>query len=150
MQVEPTCVAEMNSDPHYDELLEDYNLHKGQGNPGMKAGYLLSLNSRRNYHALEQAGMLMLFRAMHEDRLIGIISVLDVPGGQLAMVESLYVIDRYRTTGAGNALLGAAKAFCRARAVTGMIISAEPGGVIDRKLTRDKKTVISKLYYIDL
>lgn len=150
MHIEPTCVAEMNADPHYDELLADYNLHKSPSNPGMKAAYLLSSRSRDNYAALEQAGMLIIFRAMHEDRMIGGISIMDILNGSTMLVESLYVIERYRNTGAGNALLEAAKGFCRARNIAGLMMSAEPGGVIDLKLTRQKMTVISKMFYIEL
>ena len=150
MHVEPTCVAEMNQDPYYDELLTDYNLHQAPHSPGLKAAYLLSQQSRQNSQVLEKAGMLALFRAMHDDRLIGIISVLDVAGGNTAMVESLYVIDRYRKTGAGNALYEAARAFCKARGTGGLIMSATPDSVIDKKLTRAKHPVISKLFYIEL
>lgn len=148
MIVEPTCVAEMNADPHYDELITDYNLHQHPLSPGMKAAYLLTEHSRQNYANLEALGMLTLFRAMHDDRLIGIISVLTV--NSLVMIESLYVINHFRRTGAGSALYAAAKAFCRARGSDGLIVSAAPDSVMDKRLTRSNAPIISKQFYVQL
>jgi GNAT superfamily N-acetyltransferase len=150
MHIEPTCTAEMGQDLHYDELIADYNLHLDQSTPGMKAAYLLSQRSRDNYIALEKIGMLTIFRAMHEGRLIGIVSLLDVISVALPMLESLYVIKRFRHTGAGDALLEAAKSFCVARGSKAIIMGALPGGVIDLKLTRAKYPVISKFFYVEL
>lgn len=150
MHVELTCCAELAADNDYDELITDYNLHKPQLHPGMKAAYLLSEASRNNYRSLEKMGMLTIFRAVHDGKMIGVLSILDVSNGAMAMVESLYVVDRFRPTGAGNALLVAAKAYCKARNNTALIIGAAPGSVIDKKLTRDKRPVISKLFYIEL
>lgn len=150
MHVELTCCAELAANTDYDELIADYNLHPAPSHPGMKGSYLSGAQSRENYRNLEKMGMLTIFRAMHEGRMVGIISILDVSQGVMVMVESLYVIDRFRSTGAGNALLVHAKAFCKARNNKAIIIGTVPGGVIDRKLTRDKRPVISKLFYIEL
>lgn len=148
MHVEITCTGELAATKYYDELIADYNLHQATGSIGMKAAYLLSEASRKNYINLEAIGALTIFRAMHANKMIGIISVITV--SVVPMIESLYVLNAYRKTGAGDALYGAAKAYCKAQGKVGVIMGVPPGTVMDKRLTRSQQAVISKLFYIEL
>ena len=150
MHVEMTCVEEMYAGPEYPTLLAEFVEYKDKSVYSLKTKYLLSPRAREEFHRLEQLGFMTLFRAMHEGKLIGIISVVDLRiMDNTAMIESLYVLKAYRKTGAANALVRAAKEFCKTQGMGGVIFTATPDTALDKALSRKNK-LLSKTYYVEL
>lgn len=90
------------------------------------------------YRSIESAGVMQAFGAFIDDLLIGFmtVTVMRHPhyAETIASYESYFVASAHRNTGAGIALLGAAKDHSRELGAVGMFVNSAPGSNLDRVL----------------
>lgn len=134
MQVEPTCVAELYSDPDFGAMVAEYTLHSNKLFPPAvfrEADYLMA----------EKAGTLAAWRVMSDGKLCGFMSILSAYsmhfGVTIGVVESLFVMKRARMTGAGKELVVTAKAFAKARGLAPLVVQCPYGAKLARLLENE-------------
>lgn len=125
MRIELTYVAELYSDPTFESMVDEYATYSIKTLP--RPQY-----KRQDYELLEKVGALTPFRVIHQERLIGFMAVLEakVPhyGLKLSIVESLFVMKAYRSTGAGVRLIRTAERFASAGGSAGIFINCPVHG----------------------
>ena len=126
MSVQKSSVAEIAAAPNLAELLAEYAAESAIAALPPPAGKI------ETYRHLEAAGMLHVFSATHEGRLIGYITVLApvLPhySAVVAVTESFFVAKVHRKTGAGLKLLRAAEQKAAALGSPALLVSAPFGG----------------------
>lgn len=94
------------------------------------------------YEAMERAGISRMFGAFSEGFLIGfasmLVTVLPHYGQKTATVESLFVSEPFRKTGAGLGLMAAMEDYASEAGCKAMLYSAPTGGKLERLLSRRK------------
>jgi GNAT superfamily N-acetyltransferase len=92
------------------------------------------------YGVMEQAGALQCFGAYVADELVGFLSLVNSPmphnGKRVATVESFFVLASQRGSGAGNALLAAAKEYAFEWGCPGILHTARVGSRLEKVLSR--------------
>jgi GNAT superfamily N-acetyltransferase len=88
--------------------------------------------SWQTYHSLEQAGVLHVYAARVDQRLVGFVVLITSQSAEygvpLTCTEAFFVAQASRATGAGLKLLAAAEARARALGSPGLAINAPLGG----------------------
>ena len=94
------------------------------------------------YKKLESFGSLSVFGAFSGELLVGFLSVLVTVlphySTETAKIESLFVLNEYRHTGAGARLISKAKEAGKEKGAIGLLISAPFGGVLASALSKRK------------
>lgn len=126
-------VADLMADPDIEALVAEYAAEAGSPElPDAQPQW-------EQYAALEQAGVFDVIVAREGAKLIGFASLLrsNLPhyGGPISVVESLFVSAARRRTGAGRALIGAAKALAADHG-TALLITARAGSALEAILPR--------------
>jgi len=92
------------------------------------------------YEVLERCGALGCFGAYVEGSLIGFISILvsvqPHSGLSTGSIESVFVSERFRSSGAGDLLLTAAEMFCREQGCISILFLARVDSALARVLSR--------------
>ena len=92
------------------------------------------------YAALEQSGALQCFAAYTDDELIGFASVLSAVmlhnGRRMGTLESIFVSQNHRSSGAGNALLTAAEQYAAEVECVGLSYIPRIGSTMEKILLR--------------
>jgi GNAT superfamily N-acetyltransferase len=104
------------------------------------------------YRHLESLDAIHVIGAFYDDRLIGFISILRPISAHygfcLAVTESFFVQKDYRHTGAGRALLNAAKEYRRATGCEGLVVVL-PSGTNDAAAKRMGLRLVNKSYFVE-
>jgi len=133
--IAPGTIDGLWASPHFEDMLDRYAEESSiEGMPKPAAKF-------ETYAAMERAGMLHVFDARLDGRLIGFITVLAVNlphyGGVMSAVsESFFVAPEYRSTGAGLRLLKAGEDKAREVGAPGLLVSAPYGGALAEVLPR--------------
>lgn len=135
--MEPVTVRQCAADeiigaPNLDELLAEYAGESSiVGLPDHNAQFA-------SYKALEQAGVLAVYGAFVDEKLVGFVTILTsiLPhyGRAVSITESFFVAKAYRGTGAGLKLLRAAEDHAVRVQSPGLLISTPAGGTLERVL----------------
>lgn len=119
-------VVEMEAQPNLAELFDAYSAESSTN--GMPA-YNAQIDV---YRGLEAAGVLHIFGAINDGKLVGFICLLVtiVPhyARTIATTESYFVAPEHRSSGAGIKLLRTAEAFAESIGAAGMFVSAPING----------------------
>lgn len=124
--VRASTVEEVSASPTFSGLLVEYAAESAiDGLPPPAAKMDL-------YRRLESVGLLHVFAALSEDKLVGFITVLapEMPhySATVAVSESFFVAKAYRNTMAGLKLLAAAESVAKRRGSPVLLVSAPYGG----------------------
>lgn len=95
------------------------------------------------YLRLERSGVVTILAATLDDALVGFITVLVAPnphyaGAKLGVVESFFVGQAHRKSGAGQLLRKKAEEVAKRRGAHGLLVSAPLGGKLARVLEADR------------
>lgn len=131
MQIEPTCVAELYSDPNFKAMVTEYSLHSNKLFPP-------AVFKESDYLLAEKAGTLAAWRVMSDGVLCGFMSMLSAYsmhfGVTIGVVESLFVMKKYRMSGAGKELVTTAKEFAKSRGLAPLVIQCPYGAKLAKLL----------------
>lgn len=120
--IRPCTVDELASAPGFSEALAEYADECAIPELGRHDAQL------ETYRALEVSGHLRLIGAFDGDDLAGfillIVSIVPHYGVKTAASESIFVRPRYRHTGAGLSLIGAAEVMAKVEGAAGLFITA--------------------------
>ena len=134
LKVEPGTIPGLWASPGFHDLLEQYAEESSIDGMPRPAARL------ETYAAMEQAGILHVFDARLDGRLVGFITVLAVSlphyGVTTAVSESFFVAPEHRATGAGLRLLKAGEDKAREVGAPGLLVSAPYGGALAEVLPR--------------
>jgi GNAT superfamily N-acetyltransferase len=133
LEISGVTVSGLMADPDIEALIAEYEAEaKSPELPPAAPQW-------QQYAALERAGVLDVITARHDGALIGFVSVLkaNLPhyGGDVSVVESLFVSAAHRGTGAGRALIKAAECIASCNG-PGLLITAPAGSALERVLPR--------------
>lgn len=134
MIVAPSSVAELEAAPEFAALSIEYAVESQiEGMPPANPQW-------ESYRALESMGLLHVFSALSEERLIGfisvIVSVLPRYGEPVAVTESFFVARTHRKTGAGLKLLKQAEEKALELAGGRLLVSSPLAGDLSQVLPR--------------
>ncbi len=140
----PSTIERTFGDPHWDSIIDEYDDEaRIKDMPPINAKF-------ENYRALEQGGFLHCFEA-RDDRLIGFLFLLYVPlphySRAVAVVESYFVAQAYRKTGAGLKLLRMAEAKARELGSPGLLVSAPSKGRLSEILPKLDYRETSRVFF---
>ena len=103
------------------------------------------------YATLEKNGVMTVFLAFHGNNLIGFITLLfnELPhfGIKMAMSESFFVVERYRSTGAGLKLLRTAEKYAEELGSCGLLVSAPFEGKLAQVLERTDYVETNRVFF---
>lgn len=126
-------ISEIENDPNADRILAEYE-HEC-ATPGVGK----AVPQWDIYRAIESTGVMQAFGAFVDGHLVGFITVTVMRHPHyaelIASYESYFVLADYRGTGAGMALLRAAKELAKERGAVGLFVNSAPGSSLDRVLT---------------
>jgi GNAT superfamily N-acetyltransferase len=145
MNVQKSSVGEIEAAPNFAELIAEYASESAIEGMPSPAGRL------DIYRHLEKGGMLHVFSAIDDGRLIGFISVLApvLPhyGVPVAVSESFFVAKAHRCTLAGLRLLRAAEDKARELGSPGLLVSAPFEGKLFHVLPRIGYTETNRIFF---
>lgn len=129
-----SSVAEIEASPEFAAMAPAYAAESQiEGMPPANPQW-------ETYRAMESLGLLHVFSAMIDGKLIGYLSLLvaTLPryGVPIVVSESYFVAKEHRKTGAGLRLLEAAEEKTRALGATVILVSAPIGGDLAKVLPR--------------
>lgn len=134
MKVERTCIAELYADPGFTPMVEEYASHANRLFP--KATF-----RQEDYMRAEATGNMASWRVMSGDVLCGFMIILSAPslhfGVTMGVVESLFVMKKYRMTGAGKHLIDQARAYAKAQGFSPLIVQCPYGAKLARLLENE-------------
>lgn len=137
MDIQPSCVRELYADPNFVAMTAEYSLHS---NPTMPTPVF----KQSDYQAREDAGVLDSWAVRVDGKLVGFMAIIAGHslhfGPGMAIVESLFVMQDYRTTGAGKALIHLAKDFVRNRAFKVCVVQCPYGAPLAKLLEKEAFT----------
>jgi GNAT superfamily N-acetyltransferase len=133
LEVAGVTVAGLQADPDIDALLAEYEAEAASPElPAVQPQW-------EQYAAWEREGRFEIVSVRETGKLIGFVGVLrtKVPhyGGQIAVVESIFVTSGRRRTGAGLKLIRAAKATAAYHGLA-LLITARAGSALEAILPR--------------
>ncbi len=139
-------VAEIEDADTFDALLNEY------ASEVTFPGFPPPAAKLETYRTLEKTGVLHVFVATYDGRLIGFITVLasalpHYDGATVAHTESFFVAKAYRNTLAGLKLLTKAEACAREVGSPGLLVSAPVGGVLAKVLPRSGYVETSRAFF---
>jgi GNAT superfamily N-acetyltransferase len=125
-------VAEIFDDPRGEELMAEYAQECAER-------MLTAPEPQRDmYEQLEEIGMAQCFRCACDEEMAGFATVLLAPsahnGKRYATVESLFVANEHRSTGAGTELMAVIEDAARAAGCEAIVYSAHVGSRLARIL----------------
>lgn len=130
-EVRACRAAEIFDDPASAELFAEY---------ARECSIPEAEPQRRMYEAMEQSGALQGFGAYVAGELVGFVTILSsvMPhhGKRVATIESLFVLPSQRDSGAGNALLSAAKQYASESGCVVVLYTARIGSRLETVLYR--------------
>lgn len=136
LSIRPYSIAELETAPNVDALLEEYareGITEGLG-PVVAQWWL--------YRKMEDAGLLHVIGAFLDDTLVGFITmvVMQRPHYEalIASYESYFVAESASKSGAGIALRNAARDLAASMGAIGMVFNAAVGSRADRFFSADK------------
>jgi GNAT superfamily N-acetyltransferase len=92
------------------------------------------------YERMEQSGMMKLFGAFADGKIVGFIVVLMAPmphySTRIGTVESFYVHPDYRSFGTGKKILKVAEDYVRAQGSPVLYVTAPKGGRLDQAMNQ--------------
>ena len=144
--IEPSTFRCLEAADAWEPLIAEYGAEAGvHGMPPPSV-------KREQYHALEDNGLIHVFRARVDGELVGYIIVLATAmphyaGVQLAVSESFFVRRAFRHTGAGLKLLRAAEDKAAALNCLGLIVSAPSQGTLAEVLPRRGFRETNKIFF---
>lgn len=132
LEIVKMIVSDLEARADFPEILKEY------GEECSIRGMPPIVEKIAGYKAIEATNFFQLFCALHDGKLIGLVTVITpiIPhyGAVVAVAESLFVAKAYRKTGAGNRLLITAQKHARERQSTGILFSAPIGGPLEKIL----------------
>jgi GNAT superfamily N-acetyltransferase len=136
LTVRQTPFAELIGAPTFDALIREYACYSAiDGMPKPKP-------HMESYHMLDRSGLMTTFCAYVKDELIGfallLVNILPHYSVLVANLESFFVAEKHRGTGAGLQLFLLAEDVARKRGAVGMLLAAAVNGQLDRVLARRK------------
>lgn len=142
--VRPSSIAELEASDNFQALLAEYAVESAiKGLPPATA-------KMDDYRRLDSAGLLHVFSAVRQGRLVGFITVVapmllhySVP----VAVSDFFVARAHRKTGAGLRLLRAAEARARELGSPGLLVSAPCEGDLFRVLPRAGYGETSRVFF---
>jgi hypothetical protein len=144
IEIRSVTISDIERDQQWLDLVDEY------GSEVQHAGMPSHDPQMETYGSLEQLGVLHPFCAYDGDRMIGfmflLFSVLPHYGVLMMSIESWYVSEAARSTGAGIKMLGFAEDFAMGRGAHGVIISAPIGGALERVAPRRGYSQTSAVY----
>lgn len=150
MIVEITCVGELANDDGYKALIDEYEHYKIPGLTPVKSKYLHDDHSWSEYGRLENLGVLTIYRARHDGRTVGIITIVDNGTSEnpfnISFVESLYVMKSYRRYRAAAMLKKAAEDHAIGRKSWGILIGLPPDSPFSKVLQRSEYILQSQMW----
>lgn len=133
VDIRSCTVDDILTSSNIDALLEEYS------NETLADGYPEHSVSAVSYHRLESTGKFLMIGAFDGDKLVGFITALlsELPHftQTITVMESFFVTQDYRSTGAGLKLLSGMEARTKDKAY-GMLISAPVESVLSKILPR--------------
>ena len=136
IKIQPMTPAEFFADPYSAELVEAYRAECANPDFGITPP-----PDRNRYEMLHACGQMAVFGAFDSGCLVGFITVLLSPvphfdGMPLAVVESVFCAQAYRSKGVGLKLLRAAKEAAANRGAAGLYVSAPVGSRFEALMAR--------------
>lgn len=143
--IHQSSVAEIEGSPEFAAMVPDYAAES-------QIGGMPPANPQwETYHTLESLGLLHVFTATFEGRMIGylslIVSVLPRYGVPIVVTESYFVSRGHRKSGAGLKLLEAAEQKTRDLGATVILVSAPSEGALARVLPRKGYRETSRVFF---
>lgn len=103
------------------------------------------------YRLIEQSGAMHVFAALDGEALIGFIVLLisfnPHYSARIGVVESFFVTNEHRKTGAGLRLLRAAEARAFEIGATGLLVSAPAGGRLEHVMSRQPYRQTNSVFF---
>ena len=134
MRIEGSCVIELYRDPGFPGMVAEYSQHSNKLFP-------VPTFRQEEYQHVEDTGALSVWRVMCGDTLAGFMTILTSHslhfGVKIGVVESLFVMKKYRMTGAGKQLVDAARQFAKAQGLSPLIVQCPYGAKLARLLENE-------------
>lgn len=134
LEIRKSSYLEASADPDFAGLVSAYAIESSI------AGLPTPKGNMDSYIALENAGLMISYCAYINDKLIGFANALVVVmphyGEKIATMESWFVSEDYRATGAGLRLRSAIEKSVKALGAIGILISAPIGGKLESVMVR--------------
>lgn len=134
MQIEPSCVSELYGDTGFKDMVAEYILHS---NPAMPPPVF----KESDYLQREKFGVLDCWRVMVDGKLGGFMSIVTAYslhfGPNILVVESLFVMKKYRMTGAGFKMVRLAKEHAKRRGAPVVVVQCPYGAPLAKLLEKE-------------
>jgi GNAT superfamily N-acetyltransferase len=133
LSVRKVSISELEASRGFSELVAEYELLAIKGMPPPRVKI-------ESYKTLEKIGIITPFAAFVGDLLVGFMNVVLAPSGhyslRVALSESYFVAEKYRSTGAGNRLREMCEKYAKEQGSPGFGIAAPVDGPLARVLPR--------------